>query len=41
MRDLRVILRAELKLKWSDFWFERADLRSEMVEFGLSLTSLI
>ena len=32
-RPERVILRAELRPKWSDFRFERADFRPEMVNF--------
>ena len=34
MRAKRVILRAELRLNWSDFRFERADFRTAMVDFG-------
>ena len=39
-RPERVILRAELRPKWSDFRFERADFRPEMVDFGLDRADL-
>ena len=39
-RPERVILRAELRPKWSDFMFERAEFGLEMADFGLNKTDL-
>ena len=39
-RPERVILRAELRPKWSDFMFERAEFRPEMVDFELDKADL-
>ena len=39
-RPERVILRAELRPKWSDFMFERAEFGLEMADFGLNKADL-
>ena len=36
LRPKRVILRAELRLKWSYFMFEKADFGPEMADLGLN-----
>ena len=38
--ESRVILRAELRPKWSDFMFERAEFGLEMADFGLNKADL-
>ena len=39
-RSERVILRAEVRPKWSDFMFERAEFGLEMADFGLNKADL-